>query len=439
MPAPDATEGPVLQVALDDMNLHRALGFAEEALAGGADWLEAGTPLIKAEGMEAIRRLRKAFPDTPLFADLKTIDVGALEAEMAAKAGADVVGILALSEDGVIQEAVQAAERYDAAVMLDLIEHPDPVARAREAVEWGVRFVNVHVGIDAQMKGEHPLDRLREVARAVDVPVAAAGGINSETAAEVVKAGARIVIVGGAIIKAPSPKEAAAAVKEAMTTGKAVTSELYKKYTEADLREAFTRVSSSNVSDAMHHKGAMRGLSPYLSEPETMRAVGPATTVRTANGDWAKPVEAIDACAPGGVLVVDARGGDRAVWGELASWSCKQKGIAGVVVDGAIRDVQDILEMGFPAWAKSAVPDAGDPKGFGEVDVPVECAGQIVRPGDWIVADVSGVTVVPKERAVEVANRALNVLEFENRLREEIQRGSTLAKRLDLYKWEKVR
>lgn len=428
---------PVLQVALDDMNLHRALQFAEEALDGGADWLEAGTPLIKSEGMDAIRELAETFPEPPLFADLKTIDVGAVETEMAAKAGADVVGILALSEDGVIEEAVRAADRYDAEVMLDLIEHPDPVERAREAVGMGVAYVNVHVGIDAQMKGEDPLDRLRDVAGAVDVPVAAAGGINSETAADVVEAGARIVIVGGAIIKAPEPRQAAADIKQAMTTGEAVESDLYKKYTAEDVREAFERVSSSNVSDAMHHEGAMRGIEPVFSDP-SLRAVGPATTVRTSNGDWAKPVEAIDTCPPGGVIVVDARGGEKAVWGELASWSCKQQEIAGVVVDGAVRDVQDILKMGFPVWSRHQVPDAGDPKGFGDVDEPIECGGLVVEPGDWIVADRSGVTVVPQDRVVEVANRSLNVLETENRLREEIQRGSTLAKRLDLYKWEKV-
>src|SRR3970282_89819 len=80
-------EKPVLHVALDFMHLKRALQAAKEAVAGGADWIEAGTPLIKSEGMEAVRALKKAFPDKTIIADLKTMDTGALEVEIAAKAG----------------------------------------------------------------------------------------------------------------------------------------------------------------------------------------------------------------------------------------------------------------------------------------------------------------------------------------------------------------
>jgi 3-hexulose-6-phosphate synthase/6-phospho-3-hexuloisomerase len=115
------------------------------------------------------------------------------------------------------------------------------------------------------------------------------------------------------------------------------------------------------------------------------------------------------------------------------------KGIAAVVIDGAIRDVQDILETGFPAFATHIVPNAGEPKGMGEIGAEITCAGQTVRTGDWVVGDESGVTVIPKERLAEVANRALDVLEKENRIREEIKRGSTLSKVMELYKWEKVR
>jgi 3-hexulose-6-phosphate synthase/6-phospho-3-hexuloisomerase len=127
------------------------------------------------------------------------------------------------------------------------------------------------------------------------------------------------------------------------------------------------------------------------------------------------------------------------VWGELASWSCKIKGIAGVVIDGGLRDVQDVLDLGFPAFAKHIVPNAGEPKGMGEIGAEITCGGQPVRTGDWVVGDESGVTVIPKERLAEVANRSLDVLEKENRVREEIKRGSTLSRVMELYKWEKVR
>jgi 3-hexulose-6-phosphate synthase/6-phospho-3-hexuloisomerase len=165
---------------------------------------------------------------------------------------------------------------------------------------------------------------------------------------------------------------------------------------------------------------------------------GRAVTVRTVNGDWAKPVEAIDVAKPGEVIVIDAQGGTTAVWGELASWSCKVKGVAGVVIDGAIRDVPDIVEMGFPAFARHQVSHAGEPKGHGEIGAEIVCGGQTVRSGDWVIGDASGVVVVPQERAVEIANRAVNVFETENRLREEIRRGSTLSQQLELEKWEKV-
>ena len=98
---------PVLQVALDLLNADRALAIAKDAVKGGADWLEAGTPLIKSEGMDIVRQLREMFPDKIIVADMKTMDTGALETEMAAKAGADIICILAASDDGTIRDAIE--------------------------------------------------------------------------------------------------------------------------------------------------------------------------------------------------------------------------------------------------------------------------------------------------------------------------------------------
>ncbi|HEV2230897.1 MAG TPA: bifunctional hexulose-6-phosphate synthase/ribonuclease regulator, partial [Thermoplasmata archaeon] len=109
-----------------------------------------------------------------------------------------------------------------------------------------------------------------------------------------------------------------------------------------------------------------------------------------------------------------------------------------VVIDGAARDIDTILEIGFPVFARSLAPNAGEPKGHGEIGVEVAVGGQKVRPGDWIVGDASGLVVIPRERAAEVANRALDVLEHENRVREEIQRGSTLSAVQKLERWERV-
>jgi 3-hexulose-6-phosphate synthase/6-phospho-3-hexuloisomerase len=164
---------------------------------------------------------------------------------------------------------------------------------------------------------------------------------------------------------------------------------------------------------------------------------GPAVTVRTYPGDWAKPVEAIDRCQPGDVLVIDAGGLEPAVWGELATHSAREKGLAGVVIYGAVRDTPEIRATQFPVFSSLITPTAGEPKGFGEIGVPVSISRVRVHPGDWIVGDDDGVVVIPAGRAVEVANRAMDVLERENRLRKEIQDGSTLSQVAYLEKWEK--
>ncbi|MCK5253702.1 MAG: orotidine 5'-phosphate decarboxylase [Thermoplasmata archaeon] len=429
-------DAPILQVALDMMHLKRAMEIAREAVEGGADWLEAGTPLIKSEGMEAVRELKRAFPGRTIVADMKVMDTGAYEVEMAAKAGADVVHVLGAADDETIRDAVRAGRKYNVKVAVDLIGVPDRVARAKEVAGMGVHHVCVHVSIDKQMMGLDPIENVKEVAGAVEVPVAVAGGINSETAPAVVDAGATVVIVGGAITKAEQPTQATMVIKESIAKGRAIDSELFKKYRREDVREALLKVSTSNISDAQHHKGSIKGLRPVVDRG--VKIVGPALTVSTINGDWAKAVEAIDQAGPGDVLVIDAQGGEIAVWGELASNSCKVKGLAGVVIDGATRDVQDIRDIEFPVWARHFVPDAGEPKGHGEIGGEVEVGGQTVLTGDWIVGDESGLVVIDQDRLVEIANRALNVLEMENRLREEIRRGSTLSSQLELEKWERV-
>ncbi|MCI4371105.1 MAG: orotidine 5'-phosphate decarboxylase [Thermoplasmata archaeon] len=428
---------PVLQVALDHMHMKRALLAAHEAVEGGADWLEAGTPLIKSEGIEVVRQLKKAFPTKTIVADLKTMDTGAFEVEIAAKAGADVVTVMGVTDDATIQESVKAARRYGAKIMVDLMRVPDKPARARELEKLGVDYLNMHVSIDEQMIARTPLDELKAVAAATSLPVAVAGGLNSETVARAVAAGASIVIVGGAIIKAEKIADATRDIKKAIRSRKAMPTGLYKKYTATDAAEAFRKVSTPNLADAMQKRGVMTGIVPRIAHGTKL--VGRALTVKTADGDWAKPVEAIDRASPGDVIVIDVGGGPTAVWGELASHSCLVKGVAGVVIDGAVRDLDTILEIKFPCFSRHVAPHAGEPKGLGEIGSEIECGGQKVHTGDWIVGDESGLVVVPRDQAAEMANRALDVLERENRIREEIKRGGTLSSVLELEKWEQVR
>jgi 3-hexulose-6-phosphate synthase/6-phospho-3-hexuloisomerase len=427
---------PVLQVALDLVHGERALEIAADAVKGGVDWIEAGTPLIKSEGMEIVRQLKKKFPRHTIVADMKTIDVGGAEVEIAAKSGADVVVILGVSSDPTITEAILSARQYGSKIMVDLFNVDDKVKRGRAVERMGADYICVHVGVDEQMVGGSPLSELKGLAEAVKIPIAAAGGINSETAPSIVKAGASIVIVGGAIIKAKDVASAAKSVKKAITTGKAVETALFKKYGEKELYDAFMKVSSPNVADAQHKKGAMKGIHPRIKHNAKM--VGRALTVHTVNGDWAKPVEAIDHAKPGDVIVIDACGGEIAVWGELASWSCKTKGVAGVVIDGAARDIDAIIDLEFPCFSRYVASNAGEPKGFGGIGHEIVCGGVPVRTGDWVIGDESGVVVIPQENAVEVANRSLDVMERENRIREEIKKGGTLSSVMKLEKWEKV-
>ncbi len=204
---------------------------------------------------------------------------------------------------------------------------------------------------------------------------------------------------------------------------------------DEEILSILLQVSTPNVTDAMHRKGAMEGL---ISVCGNVKIAGKAVTVQTFAGDWAKPVEAIDIAKRGEVIVIDNDGAITvAPWGELASLSSMKKGISGVVIDGAVRDVDDIRAMKFPVFARAIVPNAGEPKGFGEINAEIQCCGQYVRHGDWIVGDESGVVVIPSERAYEVARRALEVRKNEGRIREEIRRGSTLSEVSELIKWEK--
>lgn len=427
---------PVLQLALDFVNTAQALRAAEEAAQAGPIWLEAGTPLIKSEGLNCVRSLRAEFPEHTIIADMKVMDAGRAEVEMAAQAGANVVAVLGAASDSTIEECVEAGERYGVRIMVDLAEVADPVARAVRAQELGASIIAVHCPIDVQMRGGDPFDTLEKVAAAVQTPVAVAGGVNSETAARAIHAGASIVIVGGAINKAPDATQATAQILQALRTGEGVATDQYKRAGAEQLRETLARVNAANVSDAQHRKGWLPGIMPI---DRSMRCVGPAFTVWTYPGDWNKPVQAIDHAKPGDVLVIDVRGEGPAVWGDEASKSAVERGIAGVVIHGALRDSEGIREVGLPAFSSLICPAAGDPKGMGMMGVSLKIGETSIRPGDWIVADADGVVVVPQERAVEVANRSLAVIEREAREKAEIMRGSTLGQVAELEKWEQKR
>jgi 3-hexulose-6-phosphate synthase/6-phospho-3-hexuloisomerase len=194
---------PIVQISLDLTDIDEALETAALALRAGVDWLEAGTPLILAEGLHGVRKLREAFPGIPIVADLKTMDGGYLEAEMMAKAGATHVVVMARAHAETIKCVVQAGKDYGVKVMGDNLGCPDMVEGARFLEDLGCDFVIHHIGYDerrgiaaAGHRMPSPLDQLREVVRAVYIPVQAVGGLTLEQAIQCPQYGAPLVVLG---------------------------------------------------------------------------------------------------------------------------------------------------------------------------------------------------------------------------------------------------
>lgn len=194
---------PIVQISLDLVEISEALETAEMAMRAGVDWLEAGTPLILAEGMHGVRALRERFPDTPIVADLKTMDGGWLEAEIMAKAGATHVVVMSQAHEETIRCVVQAGKDLGVEVMGDNLGSDDMVAGARRLEDLGCGYVIHHIGYDERRgiaaRGErqpNPLDQLAEIVKAVSVPVQAVGGLTIEQAIRTPEFGAPLVVLG---------------------------------------------------------------------------------------------------------------------------------------------------------------------------------------------------------------------------------------------------
>lgn len=189
---------PRVQLSLDLTTLDEAMATAEIGVRAGVDWLEAGTPLILAEGLRAVRALHERFPAHPVVADLKTMDAGYLEAEMMFRAGAAFVVVMAVAHERTVREAVRAGREHGGRVMADLMLHADKPGMARRLEQWGVDVVIVHTGYDERHHdaGRTPLEDLAAVRSAVSLPLQAVGGLSIEQAARMPGLGASLVVVG---------------------------------------------------------------------------------------------------------------------------------------------------------------------------------------------------------------------------------------------------
>lgn len=159
--------------------------------------------------------------------------------------------------------------------------------------------------------------------------------------------------------------------------------------------------------------------------------VGRAFTLRVHTADILMVGKALSECPPGFLLVVDGRGElNTALWGGITTTCARLKGLAGVVIDGAIRDVAEIRRDTLPVFARAAVPNAGGAEYAGEMGVPVHCAGTVVSPGDWVIGDEDGVVVLPAGRAADVVEMAERLLQVEKRIQAEVEAGRDLSELL---------
>ena len=204
---------PIVQISLDLTSIEEALDHARKAVRAGVDWLEAGTPLILAEGLRAVRALRAEFPRHPIVADLKTMDGGYLEAEMMAKAGATHVVVMARAHPATIKVVVKAGRDFGIQVMGDDLGCDDKPAAARLMEQLGVDYVVHHIGYDERRdpavisahgdRAPSPLDELQAVVEAVKIPVQAVGGLSVEEVLQLPKLGVYHLVLGAPLTVDP--------------------------------------------------------------------------------------------------------------------------------------------------------------------------------------------------------------------------------------------
>lgn len=206
-----------LQVALDFLSGKKALQIAAE-VEEWVDILEAGTPLIKSEGIQIVSRLKKRHLDRIILADLKTMDIGFIEAEMAFKAGADLVTVCAAAGEATVIGAVEAAKKFGKKVLVDLIGVADRGEMARRMLQLNADYIGIHTGIDQQKKGIRLLGTLNEFAGIDGHRLAVAGGINADNIEAVARFHPAIIVVGGGITGSSQPARAAAELNNILHT-----------------------------------------------------------------------------------------------------------------------------------------------------------------------------------------------------------------------------
>ena len=196
-----------------------------------------------------------------------------------------------------------------------------------------------------------------------------------------------------------------------------------------DIRKRLLALRPALLSDAMGKAGCMDHDMRCWSA--NCRMAGPAFTLRVHTADILMVGKALSDCPAGHVLVIDGQGElNTALWGAITTDCARLKGLAGVVIDGAIRDVAQIRRDSLPVFARAAVPNAGGAEYRGETGIAVQCGGAVVSPGDWIVSDEDGVTIVPAARVEKTLEGAERLRDVEREIQTQVRRGKDLGELL---------
>jgi regulator of RNase E activity RraA len=198
---------------------------------------------------------------------------------------------------------------------------------------------------------------------------------------------------------------------------------------DATLVKQFQGLASSNVADAM---GRFNFMDPGIRSRSGFPLFGTAVTVNCRPGDNLLVHKALQVARPGEIVVVNTWGNTTsAVFGEMMCTTAAAVRLGGIVVDGAIRDVDGIARLKFPAFSRSVTPGGCDKDGPGEINVPVSCGGAVVMPGDIVVGDDDGVAVVPRAHADEVLRLVADLMAREAKRIAEINGGVHFKPEID--------
>lgn len=196
-----------------------------------------------------------------------------------------------------------------------------------------------------------------------------------------------------------------------------------------NLRERLQGLRPALLSDALGKGGAMDHDMRCWSA--NCRLAGPAYTLRVHTADILMVGIALSECPPGCVLAIDGQGDlNTALWGAITTTCARLKGLAGVVIDGAIRDVAQVRHDSLPVFARAAVPNAGGVEYRGETGIPIQCGGAVVNPEDWIAGDEDGVVVVPAARIESVIEAAERLRGVESEIEAQVEQGRDLSELL---------